>query len=136
VPERAVRAGDGLDFSYRLRSVLDSPEMPPLGRVVSTKIGSSKVPGRSDMPPEGRHFVLDFEGGDISVLRAEQPVEAVVTTNSGELRQPIVQKNTETGGWRVFFDLLPGNKPADLRCVLRMRGQPLTETWVYLWSPG
>ena len=56
---------EGLDFSYRLRSVLDSPERPPLGRVVSTKIGSSKVPGRSDMPREGRHFVLDFEGGDI-----------------------------------------------------------------------
>ena len=35
-------------------------------------------------------------------LRAEQPVEAVVTTSSGELRQPIVQKNTETGGWRVI----------------------------------
>jgi glucans biosynthesis protein len=136
VPERAVRGGEGLDFSYRLRSVLDSPERPPLGRVVSTKIGSSRVPGRPDLPREGRHFVLDFEGGDISVLRAEQPVEAVVTTSSGELRQPIVQKNTETGGWRVFFDLMPENKPADLRCVLRMRGRPLTETWVYLWSPG
>ncbi|WP_410913739.1 glucan biosynthesis protein, partial [Pseudomonas sp. SIMBA_068] len=38
--------------------------------------------------------------------------------------------------WRVFFDLLPDGKPADLRCVLRLRGQTISETWVYLWSPA
>ena len=31
VPERAVRGGEGLDFSYRLRSVLDSPETSAAG---------------------------------------------------------------------------------------------------------
>jgi glucans biosynthesis protein len=116
--------------------MLDSQKMPSLGRVVSTRIGSSRTPGHSDLPRDGRHFVVDFAGGDLEFLRPEQPVEAVVTTSAGELRQPIVQKNTETGGWRVFFDLLPDNKPADLRCVLRLRARPLTETWVYLWSPG
>jgi glucans biosynthesis protein len=140
VPERPVRAGEGSDLSYRLHAVLDRPEnnpgRSPGGKVVATRLGSARTPGRPDMPEEARHFVLDFAGGDLGVLRPEQPVEAVVTASSGEVRPAIVHKNGETGGWRAFFDFLPaGSKPADLRCYLRLRGESLTESWVYLWSP-
>ncbi|UEM21423.1 glucan biosynthesis protein [Skermanella mucosa] len=136
VPERPVRAGEGLDFAYRLRSVLETPGQPPLARVISTRIGSARVPGRPDLPEDGRHFVLEFQGGELEALRPEQPVEAVVTTTAGELRPVIAHRNGETGGWRVFFDLLPDGRPADMRCVLRLRGQAISETWVYLWSPA
>jgi glucans biosynthesis protein len=136
VPERPIRAGEAVDFSYSLRSVLETPERPPLARAVSTRIGSARVPGRPDLPREGRHFVLEFQGGDLASLRAEQPIEAVVTTTAGELRPVIVHRNSETSGWRVFFDLIPDGKPADLRCTLRLRGQTLSESWVYLWSPS
>ena len=86
-------------------------------------------------PPDSRLFVIDFMGGDLPFLRADQPVEGVINSSSGQLSTPVVQKNDETGGWRLFFDFTPdGDKPADIRCFLRMREHVLTETWNYLWT--
>jgi glucans biosynthesis protein len=37
-----------------------------------------------------------------------------------------------------MFDLRPpdeGTDPIDLRLFLRKNGQPLTETWIYQWTP-
>jgi glucans biosynthesis protein len=36
----------------------------------------------------------------------------------------------------VAFDLRPdGEGPVELRCLLRLEGSTLTETWVYQWTP-
>jgi len=43
-----------------------------------------------------------------------------------------------TGGYRAMFDLRPEDDspaPVELRLYLRVDGQPLTETWMYQWSP-
>ena len=69
-------------------------------------------------------------------ITAWNPGSKPVAATENAARHAQLLNATETGGWRVFFDLLPDNKRADLRCVLRLRGRPLTETWVYLWSPG
>ena len=41
-------------------------------------------------------------------------------------------------GYRAMFDLKLGDSslaPVDLRLYLRADGQPLTETWLYQWTP-
>ena len=41
-------------------------------------------------------------------------------------------------GYRVTFDLKPTDdrlEPIDLRLYLCANGQPLTETWLYQWTP-
>jgi glucans biosynthesis protein len=41
-------------------------------------------------------------------------------------------------GYRAMFDLKPTDDsvaPIDLRLYLRANGQPLTETWLYQWTP-
>jgi glucans biosynthesis protein len=46
-----------------------------------------------------------------------------------------VLANTEAGGWRIHFELVPGNAPlVELRVVLKDGDQPLTETWLYRWT--
>lgn len=137
VLEQPVRKGAPLNMSYRLISTLNLDSSPPLARVVATREGSARTPGNALAHPEARHFVLDFEGGDLAHLDAEEPVQADASATTGKLQPPVVMKNTETGGWRVFFDVLPdGGKACDLRCALRLRGAALTETWTYLWTPG
>ncbi|WP_145706973.1 glucan biosynthesis protein [Azospirillum baldaniorum] len=136
VPEPPVRKGNPLTLSYRLVSFLDLAWLPPLGRVASTRIGSARTPGNAGMPREARHFVVDFDGGELPHLDAEEVVDADVSASTGKLLAPVVLKNAETGGWRVFFDFAPDGKPSDLRCRLRLRGAPLTETWTYLWTPA
>lgn len=136
-PERAIRAGEAVELSYRMTSYLQSPVLPPLARVRSTRIGKAGFiePG-TEAPPDARHFVIDFDGGDLAILDTEQPVEAILTASSGRFTPPILQKNTETGGWRAFFTFMPdGGRDADFRLHLRLLDTVLTETWTYLWSP-
>ena len=79
--------------------------------------------------------MIEFDGGDLAYLDADQPVEAVVAASSGRIETPVAHKNTETGGWRTFFDFVPdGRNPSELRCFLRLRRHALTETWSYLWT--
>jgi periplasmic glucans biosynthesis protein len=60
----------------------------------------------------------------------------VISVVAGEVIEPIARKNGVTGGWRVLFDLRPGGDgPVELRCVLRLADETLTETWVYQWTP-
>lgn len=136
VPEQPVRKGVPLTVAYQLTSFLTLDRLPPLGRAVATRTGSSRTPGNAEAPRGARHFVLDFDGGDLAHLDAEEVVVADASASSGKLLPPVVLKNSETGGWRVFFDVVPdGGKACDLRCALRLRGAVLTETWTYLWTP-
>ena len=44
----------------------------------------------------------------------------------------------EFGGYRALFDVRPPDdsvEPIDLRLYLRIEGRPLTETWIYQWTP-
>ncbi|HSK41776.1 MAG TPA: glucan biosynthesis protein G [Arenibaculum sp.] len=137
VSDRPVRPGEPVEYTYRLHAFLDMPRLSPAGRVTATHLGAARSPGRPDVPSEARHFVIDFQGGDLPHLHPAEPVEAVVTVSNGELLKTFVQKNGETRGWRVFFDFIPpGDTATDLRCHLALRGSALTETWTYLWTPS
>ena len=46
------------------------------------------------------------------------------------------QPNPETGGWRLSFNLNPESKPVvELRAQLMQGDEPLSEVWVYRWTP-
>lgn len=130
-----ARAGRRLDYRYRLTAYADH-RGPPGAYAGATRTGSATRPGARERQPESaRLFVIDFDGGDLATLAADQPVEAIVTASSGRISEPVVQKNDVTGGWRVFFDFFPdAQRPADLRCFLRFRSFVLTETWNFLWT--
>ncbi|RYI34072.1 MAG: hypothetical protein EON48_02275, partial [Acetobacteraceae bacterium] len=47
----------------------------------------------------------------------------------------VVQPNPETGGWRLSFELMPGNeKLVELWARLRNDEGPLSETWLFRWT--
>jgi periplasmic glucans biosynthesis protein len=133
VPREPVEAGSEWHFGYRLYWGMDAPIRPELAQTAATRVGVGGPPGQQN--DEIRKFVIDFEGGQLTDLPADAPVEASVTLAGGELTLPITRKNDVTGGWRVIFDLHPaGSDPVELRCTLRLGDKPLSETWVYQWS--
>jgi glucans biosynthesis protein len=133
VPDKPTEAGQELAYEYRLFFELDDPGRPPAGKTLATRIG---VGGAADLSPGIRKFVLDFGGKALEELAPETPVEAVVNTSSGKVTNTTVHKNEVTGGWRVFFELVPDNRnPAELRCFLKLKDNVLTETWSYHWEP-
>ena len=65
-------------------------------------------------------------------------VEPVITASRGLIEIPAVRPLEAVRGYRAMFDLKPADdlaEPVDLRLYLRTNGQPLSETWLYQWSP-
>jgi glucans biosynthesis protein len=81
-------------------------------------------------------MLVDFSGGDLDALLANQPVQAVLNARNGDVDNVTVQRLAENGMWRVSFRVQPKNNQAvDLHCYLTLYGEALTESWMYLWTP-
>ena len=133
VPDQATGEGKDYTFQYRLHFLLDETTAPGLGKVVATRIGAS---GAGVLDGESRKFVVDFTSDSMKRYSERAHVEADIGVSAGKISNPVVQKNSETGGWRLSFDLAPekDKDPVELRALLKSEGEVLTETWVYQWS--
>lgn len=129
VPAEPARAGAALNLEYRMLFARRLANHPPSGRVAATR--TSPSPGGIS----GRRFILDFTGGRLTDLKANEAVELVVSAGRGQILTHTVQKNMVTGGWRAFFDFIPEDaRPTDLRAFLRLGSDDvLSETWSYQW---
>jgi periplasmic glucans biosynthesis protein len=136
-PVDTPQPGQELLFSYRLHWGAHTPASPPLARVVATRTGLGGVVGQQRTYFSWR-FVVDFAGGDLSMLGKDVAVEPVITVSRGEVEIPSARPLESVRGYRAMFDLRPTDDsaaPIDLRLYLRANGQPLTETWLYQWTP-
>jgi periplasmic glucans biosynthesis protein len=129
VPAAPITAGSRHAFEYTL-SFGAVPRLDTLmGRAVSMGIGAAKYQDVNQ-----RRFVVDFAGGELARLPDTTEVTADVFASNGALGIPVVERNPYTGGYRVFFDLTPGEEPlTELRCNLRDGANIISETWTYQW---
>ncbi len=146
IPQTPVKPGEELRLAYRLHWGTKPPFASEAARVLSTRTARGSRPGQ-------RRFVLDFSAVDPNVpanapadapaeataeATVDAPVEVIVTSSSGKVLHPVVQKNEATGGWRASF-LLESDEdlraPIELRAFLRSGSNTLSETWSYLWIP-
>jgi glucans biosynthesis protein len=136
VPAASVAPGKPLTFAYLLSAFGESSRWPPGGRVVATRSGSPVMgDNRGHFAPGARRMLIDFAGGDLDGLRAEQPVKAQLSADNGVVQALTVERLPTTGAWRVTFVVAPkARRPVDLRCFLTLYGEVLTETWVYQWT--
>jgi glucans biosynthesis protein len=136
VPEAAVQPHKTIPFSYLISAYSRSDRWPPGGRVISTRTAAVTNVGSAQPVPNLRRMAIDFAGGELNDLYAAQPVQAQITSSSGEVEDVTVQRLPQSGTWRVAFKLKSSSdKPVDLRCYLTLYGDALTETWTYLWKP-
>jgi glucans biosynthesis protein len=136
-PADTPQPGQELLFSYRLYWGAQMPVRPALGRAVATRTGLGGYVGRKRTYFSWR-FVVDFAGGNLFMLGKDVEVEPVITASHGQIEVPSVRPLETVRGYRVTFDLKPTDDsvvPVNLRLYLRLNGQPLTETWLYQWTP-
>ena len=134
-PARRLEAGEAAEFEYRLHFAMNPEAGLKGGRTVSTRVGA----GGTDVPDYSRRkFVIDFVGPALERLDPEaENVEPVCNASGGDITHAVAHHNRFTGGWRLFFELVPaGDEVHDLRCFLRRDGDILTETWVFKWAPS
>ena len=131
VPEKIAAPGQPIDFSYRIRWQGAGPVPADKGTVVQSRRGRGFV-RRADSDV---NFVVDFDGGALKGLAADEPVEPVVwVDNNAEVRERLLFKNRTSGAWRMTVRLkrVDAGKPVEMRAYLKQQQKVLTETWSYI----
>jgi periplasmic glucans biosynthesis protein len=121
-----MTSGHPTHFAYRIIWCAEPPLPESLGKSVATRSGAS-------LDGKRRVFLLDFVGAGEKVdgLRLD------VTSSAGRISNAAVMSNGALHGLRASFELDP--RDADL-VELRLRivrgDRPVTETWLYRWTPS
>ncbi|HEY5265105.1 MAG TPA: glucan biosynthesis protein D [Steroidobacteraceae bacterium] len=136
-PQDKPKAGQELLFSYRLYWGTHMPFGSPLAQTIATRTGIGGTVGQKRQYYSW-HFAVDFAGSELGALAKDAAVEAVITTSRGTTEHVTAHHVEEFNGYRALFDVRPPEdsiEPIDLRMYLRIDGRPLTETWIYQWTP-
>ena len=130
VPAAAAAAGRVWQFSYRIVWSLGEPPSDGLARVVNTREGVLTN------APHGRRFWIDFADERFST-RDAAALDAVIELSDGaHVRHYSISPYPQIAGWRVAIEADAGSaaQTFNIRCRLRDRAQPISETWVYSWK--
>ena len=140
-PDRSLKAGEKLAYSYTMTWYSPDGAHPPGGRVLATRM----VHGRDQ---RSRKFILDYVGGRLETFPADKALTAVVTVDERtRLIEQQLYKNRVTKGWRLVFHvaieedgaidkvLQPKPSPLEFRAFLKEGDNAVTETWSYACQP-
>jgi glucans biosynthesis protein len=126
-PKAPLQAELGHNFTYRIHWTSGFPSDSSLARFSRTAVGA-----KGDA---GKIFVLDLVGEKLKGIDP-QSVRGVVSAIKSEIKNIVTQPNPETGGWRLSFEFTVKDKtPIELRAVLMQNDVPLSEVWIYRWTP-
>lgn len=133
-PKASLRPGQEYSYVYRLHWA-SAAAFAAGGRPAPAQFQEARQGGKPQ-PPGTRLFVLEAAGGRLAALgEGVQPV-AEVSASAGKIQNVVAQPNPETGGWRLSFELVPGNeKLVELWARLKNDEGPLSETWLFRWTP-
>tara|TARA_R110002051_G_scaffold6665_1_gene31991 strand:- start:4397 stop:5962 length:1566 start_codon:yes stop_codon:yes gene_type:complete len=135
VADDALKAGESRRLHYLTHTLNNDPEAHTLGRAIRTRHGSAAGPGQTDSSAsEQRQFIVDFQGGALDEIAADQPVELDISAQLGEVLLPQVTA-LPNNGWRASFRVPANNQPSDVRLRLTLNHEPVSETWNYVWYP-
>ena len=138
-PETPAEPGDELRYGYRLTWYPLPPSQPELARCVATRTGLGGVVGQK-REYYSRRFAIDFRGGAFPLEDGdERKITPVIEASRGEIEITSARPLDAIQGYRAMFDLVPpddSTDPISLRLYLSdEEGTPLTETWIYQWTP-
>ncbi|MBO1324540.1 glucan biosynthesis protein [Acetobacter sp. TBRC 12305] len=129
-PKEPMRAGREYSYTYRMYWGWDVPFPTPLARIGATRVGAAT--DNSD----ARFFAIDFLGTPFDHLPKDTHFHVTPKASAGSVRNVVVEPNPEINGWRTTFEFVPGDaKVADLSCVLETDSGPVSEQWLYRWTP-
>lgn len=125
-PSEPVRTGRPYALTYRLLWCDQPPSEGVTARVTTTRGGLSADRKR-------RQFVVEFEG--VSREAGEPTVD--VGASRGTISNVVGRWSTGANVYRVKFELDPGRETLiELRLLLKRDQAPVSETWLYRWTPA
>lgn len=136
-PAEPPKPGTEMLYAYRLYWGARPPVATPLAQVVATHSGIGGIVGQTRKYFSWR-FVVDFAGANLAMLATKAKVEPVISASRGEVEITSARPLASIHGYRAMFDVKlsdDGVEPVNLRLFLRAGNEPLTETWLYQWTP-
>jgi len=136
-PADKPQRGQELLFGYRVYWCRYNPAPCPLAQVLATRDGIGGIVGQKRTYFSWR-FAIDFAGGDFGLLGEDARIEPVISASRGTIEITSARPLHAVSGWRAMFDLKLADEslePINLRLFLALDGHPLTETWVYQYTP-
>lgn len=142
-PKTPVKAGQSLNYGYKLYWSALPPVSTPLAHVAATRSGMGGftegwAPGEHYPDVWARRFAVDFAGGGLDKLPDGTPIEPVVTVSNGEVKDFSILWLPDIKGYRVLFDWYPTNDkvdPVNMRMFIKTADRTLSETWLYQYFP-
>jgi periplasmic glucans biosynthesis protein len=125
-PKEPLKAEAEHTFTYRINWGAGLQKPPPLATFSRTAIGT-----KGD---KTKLFVLDLVGERLKGIDAKA-VRGVVTAGETKVENIVTQPNPLTGGWRLSFEVAASSKPVELRATVLQGEDPVSEVWVYRWTP-
>lgn len=118
------------NYTYRMYWGWDTPWPTHMARIVATRVG-----GVVDHP-EAQFFVIDFAGEPFQTLPKDTSFHLITEARPGTIRNIVIERNPYIQGIRTTFEFLPGDaKLCELRAQLATDQGPVSETWLYRWTP-
>jgi glucans biosynthesis protein len=121
--------GQQADFAYRQFWCWTPPSRPPLSAAVASR-GGRGANGRQ------RRFLVDFRGEALADPVRVANLKANLIASSGKVVAVEFFPTPAVKSCQVQFDIeIAGDKPCELRLTLEAQGAPISETWLYRWTP-
>ena len=121
-----LTSGHPAHFAYRITWCAEPALPKSLGKTIATRSGAS-------LDGKRRVFLLDFVGAGEKVdgLRLD------LASSAGRISNATVMSNSEVHGLRASFEIDPRDAELiELRLRIMRGDRPVTETWLYRWTPG
>ena len=125
-PKAGLAQGVDTTLAYRQLWCWEPPEPSPLAIAThcrSGRIGATKR----------RRFVVEFTGAAVGETQSD--IRADLTANPGAIAALRTFISRDRKRMRVVFDVDPSGDVTELRLVLTADGKPVSETWLYRWTP-
>lgn len=128
-PKQPLNPGTETFIAYRQFWCWKPPEQPPLAVAVQSRSGRGAAPKR-------RRFLVEFEGDILGIPQNAAAMKPNLTLSQGTINLLRTYTSANRKSCRVLFELDFSNQDyAEMRLVLEAAGTPLSETWLYRWTP-
>lgn len=126
-PNTPLKIGSEVFLAYRQFWCWDPPQAPPLARATRSRAGSSG---------KRQRFFVEFTGDILADESRTKGFSTTLTAGRGAITMTRVFWATDRKSCRILFELDPnGEDSVELRLLLKANDQPLSETWLYRWTP-
>ena len=127
-PKEPLKAGSEVAIAYRQFWCWDPPERPDLARAMRSRAGGGGRRWR---------FFVEFAGDVLGDQERSRGMAPALTTSAGSVTLTRMVADANGKACRILFEIDSGGADsAELRLVLQAQGKPISETWLYRWTPS